>query len=315
LEWKLDGARVQIHKDGEHVRVYSRRLKDLTASLPEIVALVRNEVPIHTAILEGEVMAVADGRFQPVQELMRRFRRIRDVDATAAVLPVKLFLFDLLFADGIPLLGHAAAERWDALQRVRGRIDCVSRMVPTSVEEGQGFYDAAVGSGAEGVMAKALDAAYTPGVRATGWLKIKKIVTLDLVVIAADWGYGRRHGWLSNYHLAARDSASGSFVPLGKTFKGLTDAQFRAMTERLLQLKTDEQRGTVFVHPAVVVEVRFSDIQRSTQYACGMALRFARIFRIRDDKGPDEADTLDTVRELFARQSGADTAAMVNGQC
>jgi DNA ligase-1 len=307
LEWKLDGARLQIHKDGTRVRAFSRRLKDLTTSLPEIVDLVRREVRADTAILEGEVMAIAGERFLPFQELMRRFRRIRNVDETAAAVPVKLFLFDLLLADGDPILARNAAERWEALQRLRGAIECVRRLVPASVEEGQAFYDAAVAAGAEGVMAKALDAAYTPGVRGAGWLKIKKIVTLDLVIIAADWGYGRRHGWLSNYHLAARDGATDAFVALGKTFKGLTDAQFRTMTERLLQLKTGEERGTVSVRPEIVVEVRFSDIQRSTQYPCGMALRFARIARIRDDKPAAEADTLDTVRALFAAQSETET--------
>lgn len=305
LEWKLDGARLQIHKDGEQVRLFSRRLKDLTESMPEIVTLVSREVRARSAILEGEVMAVVAERFLPFQELMRRFRRIREVEQAASAIPVKLFLFDLLHADGELLLMRPAAERWQALQVVRGAIDVVRRIVPTSIAEGQAFYQDAVAAGAEGVMAKALDQPYTPGVRGSGWLKIKKIVTLDLVVIAADWGYGRRHGWLSNYHLAARDAASGAFVPLGKTFKGLTDDQFRAMTERLLQLKTDERHGTVFVRPGVVVEVRFSDIQRSTQYPCGMALRFARIARIREDKSPAEADTLNTVRELYDRQTSA----------
>jgi DNA ligase 1 len=302
LEWKLDGARLQIHKDGTRVRMFSRRLKDLTASLPEIETLVQREVRADTAILEGEVMAVAGERFLPFQELMRRFRRIRDVAETASLVSIRLFLFDLLYADGTLLLTRTSSERWDALQGVRGNIDVVPRSVPASVAEGQELYDTAVASGAEGVMAKALDQPYTPGVRGSGWLKIKKIVTLDLVIIAADWGYGRRHGWLSNYHLAARDDATNTFVALGKTFKGLTDEQFRAMTERLLQRKTEQQGGTVFVRPEVVVEVRFSDIQRSTTYPCGMALRFARIARIRDDKTPAEADTLDTVRQLFASQ-------------
>lgn len=304
LEWKLDGARLQIHKDGQQVRMFSRRLKELTASLPEIITLVRREVSAETAILEGEIMAVQGERFLPFQELMRRFRRIREVDETASAVALRLFLFDLLYADGSPMLTRPVAERWDALQRVRGRIDVVQRQVPASVAEGQNFYEAAVAAGAEGVMAKALAEPYTPGVRGSGWLKIKKIVSLDLVIIAADWGYGRRHGWLSNYHLAARDEATNSFVPLGKTFKGLTDLQFRAMTERLLQLKLEQQGGTVLVQPEVVVEVRFSDIQRSTTYPCGMALRFARIARIRDDKTAAEADTLETVRRLFEAQRG-----------
>src|SRR5262249_7250244 len=186
-------------------------------------------------------------------------------------------------------------------------VDCVAHIVPKDIAEGQTFYAAGIAAGYEGVMAKALDAAYTPGVRGKGWLKIKKIVTLDLVIVAADWGYGRRHGWLSNYHLAARDEATGEFVPVGKTFKGLTDEQFRGMTDRLLALKVREEAGTVFVQPEVVVEVRFTDIQKSPQYACGMALRFARIFRIREDKPAAEADTLGTLRALFERTLQAQT--------
>jgi DNA ligase-1 len=303
LEWKLDGARVQIHKDGNRVRLFSRRLKDITESLPEIVALVGREARAAPAIFEGEVLAMADGRMLPFQDLMRRFRRIRDVEATAAAVPVRLYLFDLLLRDGTPLLDTAAEQRWTALQEVRGSMECVARLVPVDAAEGQAFFTRAVAAGTEGVMAKALAAPYTPGVRGKGWLKIKKIVSLDLVVIAADWGYGRRHGWLSNYHQAARDDASGAFVPIGKTFKGLTDAQFRAMTERLLALQVAAAQGTVFVRPEVVVEVRFGDIQRSPQYECGMALRFARIARIRDDKGPADADTLSTVCALYERQT------------
>ena len=154
-------------------------------------------------------------------------------------------------------------------------------------------------------MAKGIDSLYTPGVRGAAWLKIKHSTTLDLVIVAADWGYGRRHGWLSNYHLAARDTESGRLEPVGKTFKGPTDAEFRAMTERLLALRTGEAHGTVSVRPEVVVEVRFDGIQKSPNYACGMALRFARIVRVRDDKSADEADTVATLRQLFARQGAA----------
>lgn len=304
LEWKLDGARVQIHKQGKQVRLFSRRLKDITPSLPEIVALVARQGRADTAILEGEVVATAGGRMLPFQELMRRFRRIRDVDQASGAVPVRLYLFDLLLRDGKPLLDAPAEQRWAELQEVCGCMECVPRTVPADAAEGQSFFDAAVAAGAEGVMAKALHAPYTPGVRGKGWLKIKKIISLDLVIVAADWGYGRRHGWLSNYHLAARDVRSGAFVPVGKTFKGLTDAEFRGMTARLLDLKIGEAKGTVFVRPEVVVEVRFGDIQRSPQYECGMALRFARIARIRNDKEPTDADTLDTIRALYEKQSG-----------
>ncbi len=305
LEWKLDGARVQIHKHGDDVRLFSRRLKDITVSLPDVAAHVVRSATAHTAIFEGEVIPIGDGRPLPFQELMRRFRRIRDVEAAAAEVPVHLYLFDLLQRGNDLFLDAPGTSRWEALQSARGTLDCVARVIPADVVEAEQFFGAAVAAGYEGVMAKALDAPYTPGVRGKGWLKIKHIVSLDLVVVAADWGYGRRHGWLSNYHLAARDQTTGTFVPVGKTFKGLTDAQFRAMTERLLQLRVNEEHGTVFVKPEVVVEVLFNDIQRSPQYACGMALRFARITRIRDDKGREEADTLQTMRQLFATSRDA----------
>lgn len=301
LEWKLDGARVQIHKRGDQVRLFSRRLQDITASLPDVAATIVREARARTAIFEGEVIPVTHGRPLPFQELMRRFRRVRDVTEAAAAVPVQLYLFDVLLHDDALLLDTPAAARWEALLATCGDLRCVSRLVPASVEQGHAFYEAAVAAGYEGVIAKALDAAYTPGVRGKGWLKIKKIVSLDLVIVAADWGYGRRHGWLSNYHLAVRDEATGQFVPVGKTFKGLTDEEFRTMTERLLALKINEAGGTVFVRPEVVVEVRFTDVQKSPQYACGMALRFARIFRIRDDKRAEDADTLRTLRALFER--------------
>jgi DNA ligase-1 len=265
---------------------------------------VQRGAAAHTAIFEGEVIPVAGGRPLPFQELMRRFRRTRDVSETAARVAVQLYLFDVLQVEERLLLDSPAAARWEALQQACGDLECVARLVPVDSVAGQQFYEGAVAAGYEGVMAKALDAPYTPGVRGKGWLKIKKIVSLDLVIIAADWGYGRRHGWLSNYHLAARDETTGDFVAVGKTFKGLTDAQFAAMTERLLRLKLDEGDGTVRVRPEVVVEVRFSDVQKSPQYACGMALRFARIFRIRDDKDARDADTLASVRALLARGVG-----------
>ncbi len=255
LEYKLDGARVQIHKDGEQVWLFSRHLADITASLPEVCALVRQETTARTAILEGEVIAInADGRPLPFQYLMRRLGRVHDIAAMQQKVPVQLHLFD--------------------------------------------FLDAARAAGHEGIMAKNLESPYTPGVRGRHWLKIKPAVTLDLVVVAADWGYGRRHGWLSNYHLAALDEESGELLEVGKTFKGLTDEEFQYMTERLLALKVDEAYGTVFVRPEIVVEVAFNNIQDSPQYKSSMALRFARIVRLRSDKMAAEADTIQTMRRL-----------------
>lgn len=302
LEWKLDGARVQIHKQGGEVRIFSRRLQDITRSLPDVIETVLRDAGAATAIYEGEVIAVADGRPLPFQELMRRFRRIRDIADVARAVPVQLYLFDLLFLDTRPLLDLPAGERWQALQRAAGALAQVPRVFPATAADGEAFYRAALSAGHEGVMAKGLASAYTPGVRGAAWLKIKHSVTLDLVIVAADWGYGRRHGWLSNYHLAARDPGSGRLEPVGKTFKGPTDAEFRTMTQRLLALRTGEAQGTVTVRPEVVVEVRFDGIQKSPHYPCGMALRFARIVRVRDDKRAEEADTLDTLRRLQQAQ-------------
>lgn len=298
FEWKLDGARVQIHKEGDRVHLFSRRLKDITASLPELAAQLAAEVSADSAILEGEVIATSGNRPLAFQELMRRFRRIREIETAASETPVKLYLFDCLYVDGEPLLDLPLSVRWERLQGARGPVPCVGRLITADPAAAEAFYQTALAAGYEGLMVKALDAPYTPGARGKNWLKVKKVTTLDLAIIAADWGYGRRRGWLSNYHLAARDQSTGRFVPVGKTFKGLTDQQFRAMTERLLALETGRRGGTVFVRPEVVVEVHFSDVQKSPQYECGMALRFARIRAIRDDKSAEEADTLQTLAAL-----------------
>jgi DNA ligase 1 len=304
LEHKLDGARVQIHCLRDGVRIFSRRLNEITPSLPEVTAAV-GSLGERGAIFDGEVIAVdTEGRPLAFQELMRRFRRTREVERLQAEQPVKLFLFDLLALDGTLLIDRPYTERCARLSEVAAGagLELVGRVVPASLAEGERFLEAALAAGHEGVMAKSLASHYTPGVRGRGWLKIKRAKTLDLVIVAAQWGYGRRHGWLSNYHLAARDEPGGRFAEVGKTFKGLTDEQFRELTERLLALKIDETSGIVAVRPEVVVEVAYNDIQRSPQYADGMALRFARIVRIRDDKHAAEADTIETIRREFERQ-------------
>jgi len=237
------------------------------------------------------VLPVDDaGRPLPFQELMRRFRRVKDVDRLVREVPVRLRLFDVLQAGDVPLIDQPYAERWAALERVRGTLDTVGRIVPANAAEAEAFYARALADGLEGAMVKGLDAAYTPGIRGRGWLKVKRAETVDLVIVAADRGYGRRHGWLSNYHLAARDEETGRLEPVGKTFKGLTDDEFRAMTARLSALAVGEEGATVFVRPEVVVEVLFTDLQRSPTYDAGLALRFARIARIRADKAPEDAD-------------------------
>jgi DNA ligase-1 len=308
FEHKLDGARVQIHHVGAgDVRIFSRRLNEITASLPEVVELARR-MGQRRAILDGEVIAVdSGGRPAAFQELMRRFGRTRNIEKTRAQQPVRLFLFDVLALDGALLIDQPWTARISALDELASSagLETVARIIRPPMPEAEKFYADAIAAGYEGVMAKSLVSTYTPGARGRGWLKIKHTRTLDLVIIAADWGYGRRKGWLSNYHLAARDAESGAFVMIGKTFKGPSDEQFREMTERLLALKTSESHGTVTVRPAMVVEVAYNDIQRSPSYDSGMALRFARIVRVRDDKTPQEADTLATVSTDFERQGRA----------
>jgi DNA ligase-1 len=305
VEHKLDGARLQIHRRGDACRLYSRRLQDLTASLPDVVAEVTSGLAVPAAILEGEVVALdAAGRHLPFQELMRRFRRRRDVERLASEVPVRLALFDVLQVGEASLIDRPYRERWAALERVCGRLTLVGRGLPDGAPAAEAFYARALADGLEGIMVKGLDAPYTPGVRGRGWLKVKRASSVDLVIVAADRGYGRRHGWLSNYHLAARDPETGRLEPVGKTFKGLTDAEFRAMTERLSALAVGERGTTVFVEPRVVVEVRFADLQRSPTYPAGLALRFARIVRIRDDKAPADADSIQRLRALFAAQQG-----------
>jgi DNA ligase-1 len=303
LEYKLDGARVQIHRRGDQVRIYSRNLADVTGSLPDVVAQIQKSMQVQEAIVEGEAIAVdAEGHPLPFQHLMRRFRRKRAVEATVAEIPVQLHLFDALYVDDTALVDFPYRERWSALVRVTGGSHLVPQLIPETIDQGAAFAEAARRDGHEGVMIKDLDSTYSPGVRGGSWLKLKHTMSLDLVLVAADWGYGRRHGWLSNYHLAAMDTATGEYQVVGKTFKGLTDKEFQDMTARLLALERSRQGSTLFVQPQLVVEVLFNEIQESSQYRSGLALRFARITRLREDKSAAEADTLQTIRDLYERQ-------------
>ena len=233
---------------------------------------------------------------------MRRFRRKHAIATMAEEIPVDLHLFDLLYLNGESLVDVPYQERWSVLNSMVGSVNLIRRIVPETLEEGKEFAESARRDGHEGLMAKDLTSAYTPGVRGRSWLKVKHVMSLDLVIAAADWGYGRRHGWLSNYHLAVFDEETREFLVVGKTFKGLSDAEFQAMTERLLVLELGRQRSTVFVQPCIVVEVLFNEIQQSGQYRSGMALRFARISRIREDKNVAQADTLQTLRALYEKQ-------------
>ena len=304
FEFKYDGARVQIHKHGDEVRIFSRRLTDATGSLPEIVETVITNVVAREAILEGEVVAVdSSGSPIPFQHLMRRFKRVHAIEESAEQIPVKLYLFDVLYLDGESLISFRYLQRRQRLSEIIGKIPLATQIVTEDAKMAKHFLDEALAAGHEGLMAKDVNSAYTPGIRGKRWLKIKPVLEpLDLVIVAAEYGYGRRHGWLSDYHLAARDAETGEFLEVGKTFKGLTDVEIIEMTRRLKEIATRETMGRVFVVPKIVVEVAYNEIQKSPKYSCGMALRFARITRIREDKGVEEVDTIQRAREIYEKQ-------------
>jgi DNA ligase-1 len=308
FEMKLDGARVQIHLQHQNrqssIRIYSRRLTDVTTSLPDVVTIIDDQIEAQSGILEGEVLAEGpDGRPYPFQHLMRRFRRVRNIEEMIRKIPVKLYLFDLLMQDDEILIDESYEKRRQRLNMVRGQIPLVEQLVSSNSREVTAFFEKAIESGHEGLVAKRLDSPYQPGIRGKAWLKIKQSMeTLDLVIIAAEWGTGRRHKWLSDYHLAAQDPDTGEYHMLGKTFKGLTDAEFEDITKRLLEHKIEQHSGIVTVHPRLVVEVEYDEIQRSPTYKSGMALRFARIKRLRYDKTPKDADTIQRVQELYDTQ-------------
>ncbi len=301
VDLKLDGARVQIHKDADSVRIFSRQLNDVTAAVPDVVDRIR-ELPVADCVLDGEVLLLKeDGRPEPFQTTMRRFGRKRPDAATLARQPLTLFLFDCLYAAGEPLIDRPLTERIAALARFAPAELMVPRIQTDDAEAATRFFHKALADGHEGIMVKQPDSLYAAGSRGAAWLKIKHAHTLDLVVLAAEWGSGRRKGWLSNLHLGARDG--NNFVMLGKTFKGLTDKLLRWQTKALLERETRRDEYTVYVRPELVVEIAVNEIQESPQYPAGMALRFARVRRYRDDKSALEADTIDTVRKLYTQHA------------
>lgn len=304
FEWKMDGARIQAHKSGDAVHIYTRSLNDVTAAIPEIAELVK-ELPAREVILDGEAIAfTAEGRPHPFQITMRRFGRKLDVEKRRAELPMRAYFFDCLRLDDESLADRPTRDRFEALARAVPADLIIPRLVTSSEEEASAFYDAALAAGHEGIMAKSLSAPYEAGNRGASWLKIKRAHTLDLIVLAAEWGHGRRTGKLSNLHLGALDPATGEYVMLGKTFKGLTDAMLEWQTKQFLAREIGRDDWTVHIRPELVVEIAFSDLQASPRYPGGLALRLARVKRYRDDKRPDEADTMDSVRKIFAAQSG-----------
>jgi len=305
IEWKLDGVRIQAHRAGDEVRVFTRTLDDVTDRLPEVMAAVL-PLPARSLVLDGEVIALReDGRPRPFQVTASRVGRRAPDERLRRDVPLSPVAFDLLHVDGEDLLDRPTVERAQALEEIAPPALRIPRIVPASPDEAREFVAGALARGHEGAMVKSLDAPYAAGRRGGGWLKVKPHHVLDLVVLAAEWGHGRRRGWLSNLHLGARDPAQGSFVMLGKTFKGLTDEMLAWQTRRLLELEIGRDEWTVHVRPELVVEIAFEGLQRSTRYPAGMALRFARVRRFRPDKRAGEADVLDTVRTIFAATGGA----------
>jgi DNA ligase 1 len=304
FEYKYDGARVQIHVQNGEVQIFSLRLSNLTESLPEIVETVKRNIHAQSAIVEGEVIALDNTGF-PIafQYLMRRFKRIRGIAHMSQIIPLTLYLFDVLYLDGESLIARPYLERRQILAKNAGEIALSKQIVTDKSEQAEDFLKEALAAGQEGLMAKQIGSPYTPGRRGKKWLKIKTVLEpLDLVITAAEYGYGRRKGWLSDYYLAARDPKSGEFLEIGKTFKGLTDAEIIWTTQQLKAEAVEQEGHRVTVIPKIVVEVAYNEIQKSPRYKSQMALRFARISRIRGDKTPEEADTIEKVKEIYDRQ-------------
>jgi DNA ligase-1 len=296
VDWKVDGIRIQVHRDGDEVAVYTRTLDAITDRVPEIVEAVR-ALPASQVVLDGEAIAIgSDGRPRPFQETAARAATRAAAGPGAPQLTP--FFFDVLHLDGADVMDRPGRERLAALDLLVPAAWRVPRTVVADVEAASRWFAAALAAGHEGVVFKALDAPYEAGRRGASWLKVKPRHTLDLVVLAAEWGHGRRAGWLSNLHLGARDPDTGTYVMLGKTFKGMTDALLEWQTGQLLARQTSTERGVVFVRPELVVEIAFDGIQTSRRYPGGMALRFARVLRYRPDKTAEEADTVEAVRQL-----------------
>jgi DNA ligase 1 len=303
FEYKLDGARLQVHRAGDEVRAFTRQLQDVTARVPEVVEWAL-ALPVREAVVEGEAIALRpDGRPRPFQETMRRLGRSKDVEAARRALPLASFYFDALYLEGEgSLVSRPYSERVERLGRLVEPSSLLPRVVTGDAEEAERFFEQALAAGHEGLMAKSLDAPYAAGQRGFHWLKLKPAHTLDLVILAVERGSGRRSRWLSNLHLGARDAESGQFVMLGKTFKGLTDEMLEWQTETLSSLQVSTDGWTVHVRPELVAEIAFADVQESPRYPAGLALRFARVKRYRTDKPAAEADTIQAVRALFERQ-------------
>lgn len=301
VEYKLDGARIQVHKVGSEVRIFTRTLREITDSLPELVSLVRN-LPCETVVLDGETLALTDdGRPRPFQETQSRFGSTTEEQVRALLLSP--YFFDCLHLDGTDLIDEPLRVRNAALNQAVGD-HVIPGMVDPSAEGAEAVGVAALAAGHEGIMVKHLDSPYQAGRRGKAWQKVKPVHTLDLVVLGAEWGHGRRTGYLSNLHLGARDPDGGPPIMVGKTFKGLTDELLRWQTTEFPKYQRDRDDWTVYLRPELVVEIALDGVQASTRYPGGVALRFARVVRYRPDKDAADADTIDAIRDLLPGESG-----------
>jgi len=302
VEFKYDGIRLQVHMRGSRVRLFTRRLTDVTDSLPELAEQVKEHVRAEEAVMDSEAISFREGRPVRFQDLVRRVRRKREVARLAEEMPFHLRVFDVIYLEGRTLVDSPLKERMGLLREVVDQPLLAEGIVTGSLAEAEDFYRKSLEAGHEGVVVKRLDSPYTPGARGRYWFKVKPADTLDLVIVGAEWGHGRRRGWLSDYYLAVLDEEKGRFLVVGKTFKGLTDREFEEMTRRLLELKVRDEGWRVWVKPSIVVEVAYSEIQRSPKYESGYALRFARIKRIREDKSPWDVSTLRELESNYMEQ-------------
>ena len=315
IEWKFDGARVQIHKEGEKVRIYSRRMENVTLSLPEISKVTIKQVMAKSAILDGEAVATGDdGRPLPFQDILKRFRRKYDVEKLAAQIPLHLHLFDLIYLDGNSLIDRPLSERRQLLVGIADPEIVASQVLTNNLEEAEGIYKEALAAGHEGIMIKNPASVYAPGKRGKNWLKIKPVMeTLDLVVIGATWGEGRRANFLGSYRLACADPDSGKLLDIGWVATGLTDDVLSELTETFKDLILVQKGMEVELKPAVIFEVAYEEIQKSTNYSSGFALRFPRLVAVRDDKSVEDADTLERVISIYRLQRGRNPKGQVKG--
>ncbi|BFI73681.1 DNA ligase [Nanoarchaeota archaeon] len=305
FEFKFDGIRAQIHKKGNEVKIFTRRLKEVTDSFPDIVKLILDNIKNNEVVIEGEIVGWDYNKNLPLpfQEIVKRIKREYEIEKYIKEIPARLFLFDIIYLDGQLLINKPYQERRKILESIKGNIDLTPMIITKSEEEAKKFFEESVNMKNEGLVAKKLDSIYIPGKRDKSWLKIKgHLEPLDLVIIGGEWGHSRRKNFISDLYLAARDEGTGRFLMVTKTFKGLSDKEYEQLTKELLKYKIKEEGRIVWFQPKIVVEVIYDEIQKSPKYESGYALRFARVNRIRWDKSEKDADTIQRIKELYEKQ-------------